>query len=69
MNDLIFTLGFLFNVGGSMLPIQCEYIAVVVTAQGPRLGFFCTSPVPTKEIPDEDPSGLRARFDPLRLDD
>jgi hypothetical protein len=52
MEELLVTMGLIFQMSGPPLPMQCKLIAVTITHGSPRLGFFCESEIP-KEIPDE----------------
>jgi hypothetical protein len=73
MDELIFTLGLIFQLSGPPLPIQCRFLAITVTEAGPRIGLFCEAMIPRKgkapnEKDDDVRDDLRAKFI-LRLDD
>lgn len=57
MNELLISLGLVFQIGGvgSLPEVECQPLAVIVTPEGPRLGLFCTVPLPPEgPSPNED---------------
>ena len=70
MDELIFTIGLIFQLSGAPLPIQCRFLAITVTEAGPRLGLFCEAMLPERpnEKDDDVLHDLRAEL-VLRLDD